>query len=184
MSHYVKERLSQGRYEHTKGVVEMAIELANCYNVDTDKVFIAALFHDLAKEIPVEESLKLCKEYGVEIDQFEREHPHLIHGKLGACLLERDWGVTDSTILNSVRYHTVGRTHMTDIEKIIYLADMVERGRKPYPALEQIRRLAKHDLNKAMYTALSKSKEYVKSRGQEMHPITDVLLEEYKTYDI
>ncbi|MEG0845849.1 MAG: nicotinate-nucleotide adenylyltransferase [Niameybacter sp.] len=185
MSHYVKEHLSTGRYEHTKGVVEMSIELANCHNVDADKVFIAALFHDLAKELSIEEGLGLCDKYQIPIDGFERSHPHLIHGKVGALLLERDWGVTDLSILNSVRYHTIGRPHMTDIEKIIYLADMVERGRKPYPALDQIRRLAKHDLNKAMYTALSKTKEYVQSKvGQEMHPITDVLLDEYKTYDV
>lgn len=185
MNAYVKERLSPGRYKHTQGVVEMAMELANRHHIDGDKVFIAALFHDIGKELAQEECLRLCEKYHVSIDEFERENPHLLHGKVGAILLERDWGVTDPSILNSIRYHTIGRPDMTDLEKIIYLADMIERGRKPYPALEQIRRLAKHDLNKAMYTALASSKAYVTDKlGHPMHPITDVLLEEYKSYHI
>ncbi|MEG0388947.1 MAG: nicotinate-nucleotide adenylyltransferase, partial [Niameybacter sp.] len=185
MSHYVKERLSQGRYEHTKGVVEMAIQMAGIHNIDSDRTFIAALFHDIAKELPDAENIRLCDKYHIELDDFEKTHTGIIHGKVGAMLLEKDWGIEDQSILNSIRYHTVGRLHMTDLEKIIYLADMVERGRKPYPGMDQIRRLAKHDLNKAMYTALFRSKDYVVNvLGQEMHPITGILLEEYKAYDL
>lgn len=182
MTHYVKTRLSPGRYEHTKGVVEMATELASIHSIDADRAFIAALFHDIAKEIPAKEALTLCIANDIELDDFEKAHPGIIHGKVGAMILKKEWGIQDESILNSVRYHTIGRSHMSDLEKVIYLADMVERGREPYPGMEQIRRLAKHDLNKAMYTALVRSKEYVQDtlRGA-MHPITEVLIQEYKS---
>jgi HD superfamily phosphohydrolase YqeK len=71
---------------------------------------------------------------------------------------------------------------MSLIEKVIYLADMVEAGRKSYPGIEEIRKLALYDLNKAMHKALQISKDYVENTlKQPVHPITFVLLEEYKT---
>lgn len=182
MTQYVKTRLSPRRYEHTKGVVEMATELASIHSIDEEKAFIAALFHDIAKEIPAKEALALCIANDIELDDFEKAHPGIIHGKVGAMILKKEWGIQDESILDSVRYHTIGRSHMSDLEKIIYLADMVERGRKPYPGIEEIRALAKQDLTKAMHTALVRSKEYVQDtlRGA-MHPITEVLIKEYKS---
>ena len=182
MTQYVKTRLSPRRYEHTKGVVEMAAELASIHGIDADKAFIAALFHDIAKELPAKQAFALCIANDIELDDFEKAHPGIIHGKVGAMILKKEWGIQDESILDSVRYHTIGRSHMSDLEKIIYLADMVERGRAPYPGMEQIRRLAKHDLNKAMYIALVRSKEYVQDTlGGAMHPITEVLIQEYKS---
>lgn len=182
MTQYVESQLSHRRYEHTKGVVEEAIELARIHHIDEDKAFIAALFHDIAKELPAKDALALCIENNIELDDFEKTHPGIIHGKVGAMILEKEWGIEDESILDSIRYHTVGRCHMSDLEKVIYLADMIECGRKPYPGLEELRRLAKQDLNKAMYTALLRSKEYVQNTLKgSMHPITEVLIEEYKS---
>ncbi|MGL4345101.1 MAG: nicotinate-nucleotide adenylyltransferase [Cellulosilyticaceae bacterium] len=183
MKHYVEGRLSPKRYAHTKGVVEMALELAKLHGVSTDKVFVAALFHDIAKQLSQEEQLALCHEMALALDSFEKEHLDLAHGKVGAALLERDWHIHDFEILDSIRYHTVGRLGMNDLEKIIYIADMIELGRKPYPAMDKIRRLAKVDLNKAMYEALCASKHYVTSvLKQEVHPNTDVLIKDYQKY--
>lgn len=183
MSAYVEEKLSEKRYAHTRGVVEMALELAKLHDVDTDKVFVGALFHDVAKELSEDQLKKLCQVLEIEIDVFEREHIDLAHGKVAAALLERDWNIHDQEILDSMRYHTVGRAEMTDIEKIIYLADMIELGRKPYPAMEKIRRLAKVDLNKAMYEALCASKNYVTNiLKQAIHPNTELLITQYEKY--
>ena len=48
---YVASKLSPKRYAHTRGVVEMALEYAKANGVDYDETFIAALFHDIAKEM-------------------------------------------------------------------------------------------------------------------------------------
>lgn len=185
LTYYVKSRLSEKRYEHTRGVVQMAVELANIHGENKDKIFIAALFHDVAKEMSVEESFEICEKYQVPMDHFEKQHMDLLHGKVGAIILEKQWGIQDEVILDSIKYHTIGRPHMSNIEKIIYLADMIERNRKPYPGIEKIRRLARMDLNKAMYEALLSSKNYVTHiLNKEVHPMTEVLIQEYKVYDI
>ncbi|MHC1747541.1 MAG: nicotinate-nucleotide adenylyltransferase [Cellulosilyticaceae bacterium] len=181
MMDYVKNSISLRRYTHTKGVIEMALELAKIHDVDYDSAFTAALFHDLAKEFTSERKKEICEKYNIALDPFEEAHIDIAHGKIAACMLEREWGIYDEDILNSIRYHTVGREHMSNLEKIIYLADMVENGRKPFKGKEEILSLSMYDLDKAMHLALSSSKHYVENiLSETMHPITDKLIEQYK----
>lgn len=184
MYDYVASKLSAKRYAHTRGVVEMALAYAKSNGVDYDETFIAALFHDIAKELPLTESLSICKEYGIELDDFEKAHPHLIHGKVGAAILQRDWGIHKASILDGIKYHTVGRLNMSDLEKIIYLADMTEEGRSSFKGKEEIMRLAHYNLNRAMYKALVSSSNYVTNvLKQEVHPITKELIAYYQAFD-
>ncbi|PHV71498.1 hypothetical protein CS063_05475 [Sporanaerobium hydrogeniformans] len=181
MCAYVAKRLSAKRYAHTKGVIEMALEFARVHQLNYDEVFLAALFHDVAKEISGDEKRKLCKAYDITLDAFEEKHIDLAHGKIAAELLKRDWHITTPSVLQSIASHTIGRPYMTDLEKVIYLADMTEAGRSPYKAKEEIRHLAMYDLNEAMYVALCSSYNYVTNiLKQEAHPITTMLIAEYE----
>lgn len=185
MYQYVASKLSPKRYAHTRGVVEMALEYAKLNGLDYDETFIAALFHDIAKELSDEESLALCQQYHIELDEYEKEHIYLAHGKVGAILLERDWGISKPSILNGIKYHTLGRLNMTDLEKVIYLADMTEEGRSSYKGKEEIKRLAQYNLDRAMYKALTSSYNYVTNiLKQEAHPIINELITYYKQFDI
>ena len=185
MYDYVASRLSPKRYAHTRGVVEMALEYAKLNGEDCNETFIAALFHDIAKELSPAESLRLCELYGIELDDFEKTHLHLAHGKIGAAILEHEWGINKPNIINSIKYHTVGRLNMSNLEKIIYLADMTEEGRSSYKGKEQIKHLAQYNLDHAMYKAICSSFNYVTNiLKQEVHPITYDLLAYYKQFDI
>lgn len=184
MYKYVASKLSPKRYAHTRGVVEMALEYAKANGADYDETFIAALFHDIAKEMSPAESISICEKYGVPLDDFEKSHPHLIHGKVGAVILERDWGISKPAILDSIKYHTIGRINMTDLDKIIYLADMTEEGRSSYKGKEEIMRIAMYNLNRAMYKALICSYDYVTHiLKEETHPITQELIAYYEQYE-
>lgn len=185
MYQYVASKLSPKRYAHTRGVVEMALEYAKLNGLDYDETFIAALFHDIAKELSDEESLALCQQYHIELDEYEKKHIYLAHGKVGAVILERDWGISKPSILNGIKYHTLGRLNMTDLEKVIYLADMTEEGRSSYKGKEEIKRLAQYNLDRAMYKALTSSFNYVTNiLKQEVHPIINELITYYKQFDI
>jgi len=90
-----------------------------------------------------------------------------------------------AAILNAIKYHTVGRMNMTDLDKIIYLADMTEEGRSSYKGKDEIKRLAQYNLNRAMYKALVCSYNYVSNiLKQEAHPITKELIAYYKQFDL
>lgn len=185
MYDYVASKLSPKRYAHTRGVVEMALEYAKLNGINYDETFIAALFHDIAKELSTEETLAICNKYGIALDEYERTHLYLVHGKVGAVILQRDWGISKPSILDAIRYHTLGRLNMTDLEKVIYLADMTEEGRSSYKGKDEIKRIAQYNLDRAMYKALLSSYNYITNiLKQETHPIINELIDYYKRFDV
>ena len=67
----LKENLTEYRYIHSLGVMEMAEELAKVYNVDVESARIAGLLHDIAKEMTKEESLEYVEKNNIAIDEVE-----------------------------------------------------------------------------------------------------------------
>ena len=83
-------------------------------------------------------------------------------------------------MLSAIRWHTTGHAQMTNLEKIVYLADMIEPNRKPYPGLEMLRQLCMQDLDQAMHMALRMSLEHVMEQGKTLHPDTLAALKTYE----
>lgn len=125
----VKNILSEKRFKHSEGVVERAVEYAQVYGVDIEKVKKAAIIHDIAKEFSKEESYAMLEKYGITLNEVEEKNFSLVHGKLGAAIAKYKYGLSDD-IVNAIKYHTTGKENMTTFEKIIYLADATEPNRK------------------------------------------------------
>ena len=123
-----KEKLSEKRFNHTLGVVKRAIQYAEIYNENMEKTKIAAILHDIAKEIPKEESYNMLEKYEVKLDDIEKRNFNLIHSILGAEIAKNEYGLDDD-IVNAIKYHTTGRENMSMLEIIIYLADATELNR-------------------------------------------------------
>ena len=68
---------------------------------------------------------------------------------------------------------------MTKLDKIIYLADMIEPERSDFPGLSEIRALALTDLDGAVSMAAARSAAYVAERGKKLHPRTMELARDY-----
>lgn len=81
--------------------------------------------------------------------------------------MARDFGITDKDILNAVNYHTTGRKGMSLLEKIIYIADLIEPGRN-YTGVEDIREMALKDLDKALLASLEQSISFVREKGYDL----------------
>jgi len=163
--------LSRERMEHTFGVQKMAVELAILYGTDICKANIAALLHDCAKDIPEKELLSKCSEYGVELDDISLLEPELIHAPLGAKIAQRDFEIWDEEILKAIECHTTGCTRMSKLDKIIFLADLIEPGRN-FPGISEIRRKAFKNLDEAVVMAMDNKIEYVLSQKKLLHPNT------------
>lgn len=125
----VKHMLSEKRFRHSEGVVKRAIEYAEIYNADIEIVKLAAIAHDIAKELTPEEEESIIKEYNVFLDDFEKVNHNLVHAKIGAEICKNKYGFTEDMV-NSIKYHTTGRAEMSLLEKIIYLADATDENRK------------------------------------------------------
>ncbi len=159
INNYLEQNLSDKRRIHTYGVKDTAIKLAALYGIDEKKAEIAALFHDMCKEMPEHIMNNYIKKY--KLDSKYINNKNLAHGKIAAIIMEKDYGIKDQDILNAVSYHTTGRANMSRLEKIIYLADAIEPNRN-YPGVDKLRKAAFVDLDEACILSLSRTIEYIK----------------------
>lgn len=160
----VKQQLTERRFQHTLGVMETAIELAKRYGADVKKAELAAIFHDYAKYRPYEEMGQIIIQQNLGRNLLTT-NPEVWHGPVGAYLVQKEVGITDEEILNAIRYHTSGRPNMTLLEKIIFLADYIEPGRK-FPGVEEVRNLANNDLDEAVLKATQNTIQFLVTSEQ------------------
>ncbi|MBE6854778.1 MAG: HD domain-containing protein [Ruminococcus sp.] len=160
----LRARLSKKRFTHSVNVAAEAKKLAVRYGEDEDKAYFAGLMHDVCKELPSEEQEELMLAGSFDISPEERDTPKLWHGIAGAFYLQFTLGISDSDVLNAVRYHTVGRAGMSRLEEIVYLADLVSEERD-YNGVEEMRKLAYTDLNTAMLEGIRFSLQSTLGKG-------------------
>lgn len=165
----LKPHLGERLYRHSRGVADTAETLAARYGADGRKARLAGLVHDFGKGYTPEQLLKEARRIGLELDPVTLSEAKLLHAPVGAALLPVELGITDAEIAGAVAYHTTGRAGMSSLEKIVYLADMIEPGRS-FPGVEEIRKLAGHDLDRALLQAVEHTLKHVLDRGLLMHP--------------
>ena len=167
--------LDENRYEHTLGVMFTCASLAMVHGYDLRDAQAAGLLHDSAKCIPNKKKLKICAEHHIPVSDFEKEHPFLLHAKLGAYI------VTDEEVLSAITYHTTGKPDMTMLEKIVYIADYIEPTRNKAPRLAEIRKLAFKDLDECMYQILKDTLTYLDENPDDVDSATKDAYVYYKT---
>lgn len=177
----MEKELSSKRYLHTLGVSYTAACLAMAHEADMDNAMAAGLLHDCAKPLKGEEQISLCEKNHLDISDVERINPSaLLHAKVGAYLAESRYGITDPDILNAIRYHTTGRPKMSKLEKILYIADYIEPGRKHVADLEQIRRMSYRDLDATMAKILENTLAYLKTTDGQIDSMTEETYQYYR----
>lgn len=166
----LEENLTEYRYIHSLGVMEMAEELAKIHNVDVESARLAGLLHDIAKEMTEEESLKYVAENDIAIDDIEKINVSILHGKIGADIAKKRYGVNEQ-IQKAIQYHTETDPNMDTLAKIIYVSDKIEKNRKPEKFdLEYERNLAKEDIDAAVLFIIDASIKKVIKKGKLLHP--------------
>ena len=157
----LKQSLSEKRYIHSIGVMEMSEELAKIYNVDIETAKIAGLLHDIAKEMPKEEILKYVEENNIIITEVESINTGILHGKIGADIAKKKYNVNEQ-IQKAIKYHTTTNPNMDTLAKIVYVADKIELNRKSENFdIELERKLAKENLDKALLVILDNTTKYL-----------------------
>ncbi|WP_022820138.1 bis(5'-nucleosyl)-tetraphosphatase (symmetrical) YqeK [Fusobacterium russii] len=174
----VKQKLSSKRFKHTMSVVDMSVKLAKNYGANIEKCKVAALLHDVCKEMNVDEMKKICKEnFMLELTKEDLENTDILHSFVAAYWVEKNLGIKDSEILAAIKNHTLGNRDMSLVEKIVYIADAIEVGRN-YPGVEEIRNLTFKDLDRGILLEAEKKEAYLKSIGKKSHKNTELMKEE------
>ncbi|MBQ6440762.1 MAG: bis(5'-nucleosyl)-tetraphosphatase (symmetrical) YqeK [Mogibacterium sp.] len=159
---FLRTNLKESRYRHSQGVEEMAVRLARLHGADEEKAAFAGRYHDIAKNFDTETMDSYVRKYGLPEKLIGNNA--LAHSKVGAEILEHEFGVSDREILDAVRYHTTACKDMTILEELIFVADVVEDNRT-YSDLEYYQNLAYTDLDKACLEILEYTIGSLTTRG-------------------
>lgn len=164
----VSERLPGHRFQHVLRVTDTARKLAAHYGIDERAVELAALLHDVAK-YDSEESLRGV----IEREKLDKRllgyHKELWHGPVGSVIAKEEFGITDAGVLLAIRYHTTGRANMTAIEKILYVADMLEPERE-FPGVAELRAIMYDDLDEVMKQCIKHSISWLLHKQVPVYP--------------
>lgn len=166
----VKKTLTKDRYEHTVRVMETALSLAKRYNLNENQIALAAIFHDYAKcfsEQQLRDIITNSKLPEILLSYNEE----LWHGPVGAYLVEKKFAITDKEILQAIKYHTTGRPKMTEVEKVVFVADYIEPNRH-FPGLEKVRHAATKNLDSALFLAIKNTIVHLINKNSAIFPTT------------
>jgi predicted HD superfamily hydrolase involved in NAD metabolism len=159
---YLYKHLNPSRFEHSYNVAMLAVDLALKHNESVFKAQIGGLLHDCAKNMDHKEMINILKKdkntkFLLDIYKFS---PHLLHSFAGEVIAEKEFKIKNKDILNAIKNHTLGRLNMSNLEKIIFVADCCSKDRELKEA-KSICSLAKTNLDKALLQVLQVKMQFV-----------------------
>ncbi|MDK2984490.1 MAG: hypothetical protein PWQ96_132 [Clostridia bacterium] len=167
----LQEYLSEKKVKHSLNVAQTAQELAERFSVNKEDAYLAGLVHDIARDLDPQKLLKIARENNLIQHPIEEKMPIVLHANVGAFIASSRLAISKSSILQAVQKHTVAAPAMSKIDKIVYLADVIEPDRS-FQGIEDLRQLAKNNLNEAFLKALEGSITYLISKRCLIHPYT------------
>ncbi len=173
---FIKKSLPLKRLVHTANVTVCALYKAKELGLDKQKVQVAAMLHDWAKYM--DHTLIGGFELPVDVPA------PVVHAFLGAYVAQTTLGITDNEVLDAIRYHTSGRANMSTLEKLIFVADMVEDGRT-YEGVDKLRKLYyTDDFDKCFKECLAEELKHLLAKKQYVYKETlnasEYYLKDYK----
>jgi predicted HD superfamily hydrolase involved in NAD metabolism len=162
------------RLSHIMGVMDESMKLAEHYGLDVEKAKKIALLHDIAKKTGDCTMKALMIQGGYDI----KEHEKLWHAFVGEYLALTKYGITDEEILNAIKWHPTGHPDMTELQKVLFVADITERNTRMFKDSEIMREISYKSLDEAVAYKL----HYMINGSVKMHENTYAMWEQYKKY--
>lgn len=166
--------LTASRYEHALSVASLAEALARRHGADDAKARLAGLLHDIGRRMPPPSLAEYVRKRRLKVPGRALTtglDPLLLHAHVSEDLARREFEVSDHEVLSAIRKHTLGDSEMGQLDKIVYVADACEPGRRR-DGLEEVRRLAFADLEAALARCVAEKLADALLRGAWLHPLT------------
>ncbi len=165
-------RMTPERFRHTAGTARLALELALKYGADTWKAALAALLHDAARGLSPRALAAYAGRVRLKMPAQKaalKNAPNTVHPYAGAVMAEKNFGITDRAVIKAIRAHTLGCVSPGLLDKILFVADLAEAGRR-FPDARRIRELAFRDLDAAYAAAHYLKLGHALRAGRWIHP--------------
>ena len=167
---YVASILPEKRKTHVLGVILTAKRFAKFLGESEEKAEMASLLHDIAKY--------------EDVGKYDTILPpnctkDVAHQFIGEHIARTVLGVTDVDILNAIKYHTTGRANMSTLEKIVYIADLIEPSRK-YQMVTYLREVVENNFENGFKISVKEVLDFLKQGGNEIYYLTEECYNYYK----
>ncbi|MGL6107596.1 bis(5'-nucleosyl)-tetraphosphatase (symmetrical) YqeK [Romboutsia sp.] len=168
----IMDMLPKRRFNHSLNVANCAAKLSEIYNYDKEKAYLAGIVHDCAKYLNYDEVNYYVNKYEIYLDELETNNIALSHSAIGSYIAQYELGIEDEDIINSIKYHTTGKEDMNLLEKIIYLADLIEEGRN-FSGIDSLRELVYNgEIDQALLISFNNTIKFVIENNQLIHSRT------------
>ena len=132
----VKARLSDRRFAHSLGVANSASQMAAVYGANQTDAQLAGVLHDWDRDLSAQQLIDKAAKYqaslpeqlGVINAQFSYD-PIVLHAHTAARSLAEEYPGIGHEVIQAIDRHTSAAANMTDLDMIIYVADLIEPTR-------------------------------------------------------
>ena len=169
---FLWEGLPEGLLGHLTRVSGLAGKLAQRWGVDPEAAELAGFLHDLARAQTPQGLLERARTLDMPVDPVEEQFPLLLHGRVGARVVEDALETEATDVLAAIAWHSTARWGMSDLEKVVFLADKLDPGKQDGhypPGLEALDELACSNLNGAVVFYLDWQIRHLLDRGRLVH---------------
>jgi len=157
----LEEGIHPHRVEHSKSVAVTAYQIALGNGLDPYRAFQAGLFHDAAKDWPLErqdEAMKLLR------PELRDVLPDFAAHQIASSYRARtEFGIQDPMVLQAIERHCTGDKAMAPLDMVLYVADKTEPTR-PF-ATRDLRELAIRDVEEGLRAVIRDQVRYFQRNG-------------------
>ena len=168
------------RFAHSISVGHCAETLAQVYGADMFSARVAGILHDWEKLLPDAETIELAERFRIQAEAPYQKIVGLLHGPLAAKTLPAIYPWLSNEILSAIQKHTAGVRQMSKLDKILYVADLIEPLRPNFTAVEESRNvyLCGGSLDELYESAFCNVMMYVISSRRYLYPNSIALYNE------
>ena len=168
------------RFAHSISVGHCAETLAQVYGADMFSARVAGILHDWEKLLSDADTLELAERFRIQVEAPYQKIVGLLHGPLAAKTLPTIYSWLSNEILSAIQKHTAGDRQMSKLDKILYVADLIEPLRPNFTAVEESRNvyLRGGSLDELYESAFCNVMMYVISSRRYLYPNSIALYNE------
>ena len=169
----VDARLSGKRLAHVHSVAETAARMARMYGADEFEARLAGLLHDWDKLLTDDELPARMDELGIQRPEKMELLLPVLHSFTGAYAVKREFPELSDAVISAIWNHTLGCLDMSDLDIIVFVADMVEpnRSAKRSPGIKGLRKLVGEvSLEELYFAAYEQTMRSLVERRRFIHP--------------
>lgn len=138
MRQALQARVKASRYRHSLGVSQTAEQLARIYGVNQGEAAVAGLLHDWDKSLTGDELKRKAKKLKLAGKEVREHATGVLHSWTAAATLRDEFPELSDAVLQAIGRHTCGAVGMSDLDMVVFVADIIEPGRD-FPDIEGLR---------------------------------------------